>query len=129
MRGDAFSHGVAYVAVSRCTSFNTLGFLYKEKDPDEEDQVEVGRPTFVNYVIQRALEHGVIGVDAPPLAEQVEVQSGTDSGDEERNERAGKKRGKKPEAVGPKRASLQGGAMKLKNRREKTFAAVKHLYK
>jgi hypothetical protein len=61
-RHEAFSHGSAYVAASRTTCFAALGFLHAPLPEDDPG----GRPTFVNFVLQRALAQGVLmGVGRP----------------------------------------------------------------
>jgi hypothetical protein len=54
---ENFSHGTAYVANSRTTGFAALGFLHAPLPEDDPG----GRPTFVNFVLQRALAQGGTG--------------------------------------------------------------------
>ena len=120
VRKDAFSHGASYVMTSRCQKYESLGFLH---NPLEDTET---RPSFANYVIQKALDlKGVIGVANPRVdAEQVEVESG-----EEEEERERKKRAPRIVRDGPRPATFRAGGFSLQERRKANFEVVKHLYR
>jgi hypothetical protein len=58
VRTAPFSHGQAYVSISRGRSFQTLGFLHDKLDDGE-------KPTFVNYVLQQLLTPGPVSISVP----------------------------------------------------------------
>ena len=111
-RLEAFSHGVAYVCASRTTGFNSMGFLHAE--------CEGPRPTFHNFVLQRALEPGVLRACGRPLG----IQRGPIAlGDEQVDEEEEEEEGEAAEVPAPRRvfasapARKQKGGMSLMNRR------------
>jgi hypothetical protein len=83
-RHEAFSHGVAYVCASRTTGFNSLGFLHAVCEGE--------RPTFHNFVLQRALAPGVLRACARPLGIQrgpiaLDAEEGDDKEEEVEEEK------------------------------------------
>ena len=136
-RHESFSHGTAYVANSRTTTFATLGFLHAplpEEDPG-------GRPTFVNYVLQRALAAGVLEGAARPQAHMrgamdLDGEEGEDGSGEEEVLEEEEGAPAAPGAALPQRAPapatrparFQKTALTLTQRRIATHESVKHHY-
>jgi hypothetical protein len=130
-RHESFSHGTAYVANSRTTTFATLGFLHAPL-PEEEPGA---RPTFVNFVLQRALAAGVLVGAARPQAHVRAAMDldGEESAEEEVEDRAAPAA---PGAAPPQRAPapatrparFQKNALTMTQRRTATHESVKHHY-
>ena len=130
-RHESFAHGVAYVANSRTTGFGTLGFLHA---PLPENAPPGERPTFVNYVLQRALAGGVL-VGAPRARAQDLGAADLGSGSEvdesaEEEEMAPAPRAARARAPQPasRPAAFQRDALTLTARRTETHGAVVHHY-
>ena len=127
-RKASFSHGTTYTACSRSSCFGDLGFLLEEP-PDGE------APTFVNVVLQRALESGVLRVAA--RAEQLREDAGettdgsistggSSTSSEEEEGRPAAPRARAPKDA-QKKATRQKGALGLQQRREALAAEARRV--
>lgn len=63
-RKEVFAHGQAYVACSRVRNFACLAFLTEAAQAAGSTSSSGSRPTFQNWVLQRALHAGYIGQGA-----------------------------------------------------------------